>query len=733
MKISSTSKSLPPLRLKPTAVSWGSRLSRLLAAIRGCWSYRPVGAAIRRYFKAIFAGYAGVFFLQSSWLGILLVAVSLYNFNLGLAGMISVGTTLIFARLINMGRDRLRHDCYIYNPLLVGLAIGYFFKLTPLTISFLVISALLAFILTFALFSISSYYLKLPILSLPFVLASWVALFASPQYSRLPWVDFTSAPISLLEAYLPFWLSGYLKALGAIFFLPAVLPGLLLAVVILAASRILFLLSLAGYLTGSLFTAWLVGSSAQAFTNINHFNFILIAMAVGGTFLVPSPRSYLLALLAVAISTIVLNAAQTFCGLYKIPVLALPFNLVTLAFIYVLGLVNYPQVAKLIKSSPEETLDLHLANRRRFQGSNRTLALPFSGKWRVWQGFDGDWTHQQDWKYAYDFIITDARGSSHKNAGAALSDYYAFHKPVLAPVDGKVQQVVNNLPDNPIGQVDKINNWGNHVIIQDERGFFVEISHFAEGSIQVKEGQQVERGALLGLCGNSGYSPQPHIHIQVQECGLVGSFTIPFSFENYVEDKHYHATGSPAVAAEVEALNGERTLEAQTSLKVGEAYPYEVWRDGRQMATLTLTVKIAPDGTRYLDSGRGRLYFGKQDGSFYFYSMEGQDPYLRTIFAALPRFPLACRALLQWQDHLPVGLITSGLTKATLQFIRSLAPEWAESRTELICVDQDTFAGKIELPALKLEKEIWVAWDEHPGFKTLQVDGLEIRRIRKIC
>ncbi|MCL4500744.1 MAG: urea transporter [Deltaproteobacteria bacterium] len=682
----------------------------------------------KRYLDSIFHGYAGIFFLRSHWVGVLLFAVSLFKPNIGLAGVIAIVATRAFGRLINVDRAFWQNDCYTYNPLLVGLAIGFLFKLTPLTISFLVISALLTFILTTVMFSISSYYLKLPILSLPFVFATWLAYFASPAYPHLPWIGFTAPPVSWLEAYLPFWLSGYCKALGAIFFLPEVAPGLLLALVILGASRILFLLSIAGYLTGSLVTAWLVGSLAPAFSNINNFNFILIAIAVGGIFLIPSLQSLVLAMLAVATSTVVLNATQVFCGLYKIPVLTLPFNLVTLSFLYVLGLLKYPQVAKLIKSSPEETLDFYLANRQRFRWSQRTLALPFSGKWTVWQGFEGDWTHQDKWKYAYDFIITDAQGRSYRDAGKKLTDYYSFGKPVLSPVSGKVHKLVNSLPDNPIGQIDKINNWGNHLIIRDERGFFVEISHFAEGSIKVKEGDQLERGAFLGLCGNSGYSPQPHIHIQVQECGLLGSVTLPFSFVNYTENNHYHSNGSPEVDAQVESLLGERNIKDQTTFKVGEVYQYEVWQDGRKIDELSLIVKMALDGTYYFESGKGKLYFGKSDETFYFYSVEGKDPYLETILLALPRFPLAFRPQLLWCDYLPVGLVTSGLTKAAAQFVSLLSPKLLQNQIELSCVSQDKFAGTVRVPALKLEKKISVDWDDHVGFRTLTVDGLELRR-----
>ena len=41
-------------------------------------------------------------------------------------------------------------------------------------------------------------------------------------------------------------------------------------------------------------------------------------------------------------------------------------------------------------------------------------------------------------------------------------------------------------------------------------------AHFKQNSIKVKKGMQVKAGTLLGLCGNSGHSSEPHLHFHVQ-------------------------------------------------------------------------------------------------------------------------------------------------------------------------------------------------------------------------
>jgi len=683
---------------------------------------------MKQYFNAVFNGYSEIFFLRNHRVGILLFAVILLRPSIALTGVVSVIAAYLFARLISMGREFLNFGFYTYNPLLVGMAVGYLFSPTPEVILFLIFAGILTFIITIVMNSIFSAYLKLPVLSLPFVIVSSMVYLASSHYSNFDMASLSPYVAENLDPGLPVWLSGYFKSLGMIFFMPRVLPGLIIAGMLLASSRILFLLSVAGYYTGTFITALMTGSLTHALTNMNHFNFILTAMAVGGIFLIPSLKSYMLALIAVCASTLLTDSVSAFWS-DRIPVFTLPFNLVSLCFVYVLGVINYPELTKVVRATPEEILDHYLWNHRRYREAERTLLLPFSGKWTVWQGFDGQWTHQGVWRYAYDFIITDEDGCNFRGTGEQLTDYYAFRKPVLSPVRGRVCGVVSHLPDNPAGQVDKTDNWGNWVIIQDDRGFFAEISHFAKNSIQVKEGERVERGTFLGLCGNSGYSPQPHIHIQVQEIGVVGAYTVPFSFASYANDNFFHSGELPAEGAVVEQIHWNTHFDVNPLFVMDDVCQYEVFREGKKISDLTLTVKMAPDGTFYFDSGKGRLYFGKLGGMFYFYTMEGGDPYLEMMMLALPRLPLTCRETLQWSDIVPPGLVLKGFRKSVVQFISAFWHKFATIEVVLTYTCKNRIEGIIHAPSLRIKERTFVEWEEQTGFKTVRVGNTELQRI----
>ncbi len=248
--------------------------------------------------------------------------------------------------------------------------------------------------------------------------------------------------------------------------------------------------------------------------------------------------------------------------------------------------------------------------------------------------------------------------------GLKLEDYYCYRKPVLAPTRGRVISVVNHLPDNPIGHIDKANNWGNSVVIYDERGFYVELSHFAEGSIRVKPGDWIEVGQTIGICGNSGYSPQPHLHIQVQATQDLGAITLPFSFVGYISDNRYFANESPVQGITLQpAPAWDASLDAITEFLLGDELVYSVYQNGQQIDQVKWQVSMAVDGTMCLQSSHGSLLFGKYAGTLYFYRVDGDDRYLRALWGAVPRMPLSYRERLTWRDYVPFRCSLAGLTQ----------------------------------------------------------------------
>lgn len=153
------------------------------------------------------------------------------------------------------------------------------------------------------------------------------------------------------------------------------------------------------------------------------------------------------------------------------------------------------------------------------------MSLPFEGCWTVAKGGVNK-TDSHSWsviaqRYAYDFYITDDDGRSHRDSGKRLEDYYAFSMAVLAPADGTVVEVRDGIRDFPYpgtGQID----WrtrdlrGNYIIIRHDQHVYSLIAHLKQGTCRVKRGDWVQRGQVIGECGNSGHSTEPHIHFHLQ-------------------------------------------------------------------------------------------------------------------------------------------------------------------------------------------------------------------------
>ncbi|MBN8578392.1 MAG: peptidoglycan DD-metalloendopeptidase family protein [Cytophagales bacterium] len=148
------------------------------------------------------------------------------------------------------------------------------------------------------------------------------------------------------------------------------------------------------------------------------------------------------------------------------------------------------------------------------------LILPFKEEWTVvWGGDTKELNYHVEneaQKNAFDIVITDTKGNSFKTDGKANEDYYAFGKELIAPCDGEIVLVVDGIKDNVPGTLNPIYVPGNTVILKTATNEYLLFAHFKQHSIVVAQGQKVKQGQLLGLCGNSGNSSEPHLHFHIQ-------------------------------------------------------------------------------------------------------------------------------------------------------------------------------------------------------------------------
>jgi urea transporter len=493
--------------------------------------------------------YSIIFFLDNKVLAGTIMLVTFFNFWSGFSGLMAVLFTLLVGQSMNLDKSALRSGVYSFNALLVGIGMGAFFDPGLVFFSLLSIAAMLTLLLSV---SLGGWFFKfrIPFLSIPFVISFWFVVLPASHFENLGltqrsifWMNemYSVGGNSLLQLFqiidtirINELVDIYLRSLSSVFFQNNLIAGLLITIALLYSSRIMFSLSIVGFLAAYVF-AHFTGSETASLNYYNiGANYMMVAFAIGGFFNIPSKYSYLWTILLIPLTSLVLLFFYKLFSYIQLPVFSLPFAFVTILFLYFLSLRTKAKnlvLTPLQLNSPEKNLYAYNNNKDRLAGLYYfPFYLPVMGEWTVTQAHDGEFTHQGEWQHAFDFMITDSHSNTFRNSGYQLSDYYCYNKPVFAPADGYVEIIADNVDDNEIGTVNTINNWGNSIVIRHLNGLYSQISHLKKGTFKVKNGEFVQKGDLIAHCGNSGRSPEPHVHFQVQTLPQIGSKTLDYPF-----------------------------------------------------------------------------------------------------------------------------------------------------------------------------------------------------------
>ena len=155
-------------------------------------------------------------------------------------------------------------------------------------------------------------------------------------------------------------------------------------------------------------------------------------------------------------------------------------------------------------------------------GKARAIDLAFplkTGRYFVLQGGKGLPTNLFHYSlrgaiYAIDIVKLRPNGSR-ANAifSRRLEDYEIFGDTLYSPCDGRIIRAVGDDPDNIPPAMARGPHNTNQVLIETPNSY-VFLAHLKQGSVIVKEGDVVKQGDPLGCVGNSGFSSEPHLHIQ---------------------------------------------------------------------------------------------------------------------------------------------------------------------------------------------------------------------------
>jgi len=148
------------------------------------------------------------------------------------------------------------------------------------------------------------------------------------------------------------------------------------------------------------------------------------------------------------------------------------------------------------------------------QVQDSELQLPFRGRFRVSQGFNGGYSHHLPGnRYAIDVPMPEGT-------------------PVLAARPGVVLDMKMAFSGN--SQDPRSRAQTNYIRLLHGDGTMTVYAHLRTGTARVSAGQRVQVGDMIAESGNTGYSTAPHLHFAVQRNDGQRLLSIPFHIQGQV-------------------------------------------------------------------------------------------------------------------------------------------------------------------------------------------------------
>jgi urea transporter len=491
-----------------------------------------------------------LFFSKNKIFSLLILSVSFFTPFAGACGFAALLVSILTAYTLGFGKEQVQNGLLTYSVVLFGLGFATNFEWGTAFALLLIVGAILTLFLSAVLNAILNKR-GLPALSLAFIISTCLIIVASKSFEgigltsrHIYWYNEMyslggSTLVNIIQGIenwsIPDYVAGFFRSMSAILFQVNIATGIILSFGLLIYSRIGFILMVLGYSVAIIFNHLMGGGNQSDMTYYNMgTNFMLVSIALGGFYLIASLRSFLWILVTVPIAYLIVTGLGSIAFKIGTPVFSLPFCLTVILFLYMLQLRKTQH--KLILTpiqyySPEINLYRYINGKERLMDKYyHQLTLPFMGEWMVSQGYDSSITHKNDWGKALDFVVLDNEMKTYRFPGNLPEHFYCYNKPVLSPAEGIVEEIIDHIEDNEIGNNNTQHNWGNTIVIKHAEGLYTKLSHLKKNSFKVAKGAYVKKGDIVAHCGNSGRSPEPHLHFQVQATPYVGSKTIAYPF-----------------------------------------------------------------------------------------------------------------------------------------------------------------------------------------------------------
>ncbi len=228
---------------------------------------------------------------------------------------------------------------------------------------------------------------------------------------------------------------------------------------------------------------------------------------------------------------------------------------------------------------------------------------------------------------------------------------------------------------------------------------YSQLSHLKQDTFKVKVGDQVTRGEQIASLGNSGRSPQPHLHFQLQATPYIGSKTLkyPLSYYiNYKPDKEEFETFTyPKEDQMISDIKINKVLNKAFKLIPGMVFKVTSTEEKLKDSEWEIHTDAYNQTYIYCTVSKAFAYFVNDGTILYFTSFEGEkDSLLYYFYLSAFKIFIGDYRSVTIHDTYPIHILFKGLTKYIQDFI---APYYQyckadyQSKLEEINKDENTF------------------------------------------
>jgi hypothetical protein len=221
----------------------------------------------------------------------------------------------------------------------------------------------------------------------------------------------------------------------------------------------------------------------------------------------------------------------------------------------------------------------------------------------------------------------------------------------------------------------------------------------------------VKKGQVLALCGNSGRSPYPHLHYQLQATPFIGSRTIDYAIAHYMEknktEYNLKSFNKPEKNNVVSNIQTNNLLQNALHFIPGQAIKFEIITKTNKTETkkeiISWNVETDIYNNTFLHCEKSNSFaYLKNDGLLhYFTNFKGdKKSFLYYFFLSLYKVELGFYEGLSVNDKIPPNIIFDKKSMFLQDFIAPFKIFLnAHFSMNYISIDDDFSPSKIKLEA----------------------------------